>query len=181
MTVHHVPTYLPAGLSLAWITHSWHALAVLGFAAAVVLTAGIAIGYVTAARRKPLRQRAVSTPAPSSRPPAPVAGAAPPQPSSAAVIGQRAALIRGLLTIRGIVEDPQVFDVVDDSLRAAGLTVFDPTGHTKDPRYHRVDHTEPAADPGQDGIIARALSPGHIDDGRVLKPADVVVYRWDPR
>jgi hypothetical protein len=181
MTVHHLPTYLPARLSLSWIVHSWHALAVLGLAAAVVLTAGVGIGYVVAARRKPLPQRVVSTPAPSSGPPTSTPTAAPPQPPSDAVIGQRAALIRGLLTIRGIVEDPQVCDVVDDSLRAAGLTVFDPTGHTKDPRYHRVDHTEPATDPGQDGTIARALSPGHIDAGRVLKPADVVVYRWDPR
>ena len=171
-TPHLVPAYLPAHLSRSWTMHSGHAPLALGIAALIVLAVGVAAGagLNTFLRRNPLPQQVPLASNPS-RPPSTM-----PQHANA-LAGQRAALITGMLTIRGLIDDPQVADVVDDSLRAAGVTVFDPTGHTKDPRYHRVDHTEPATHPGQVDTIARTLTPGYIDSGRVLQPADVVVYR----
>jgi hypothetical protein len=171
-TLHPVPAYLPAHASAFSGMHSGHTPLLLGVAALFVLAVGVAAGagLSTVLRRNPLPQNAPLASNPSHPPGAP-------SQHANALAGQRAALITGMLTIRGLIDDPQVADVVDDSLRTAGVTVFDPTGHTKDPRYHRVDHTEPAAHPGQVDTIARTLTPGYIDDGRVLQPADVVVYQ----
>lgn len=171
-TLHPVPAYLPAHASTFATMHPGHNPIALSLAALIVLAVGVAAGagLSPVLRRKPLPQQARLASNPSHPP------SAMPQHANA-LAGQRAALITGMLTIRGLIDDPQVADVVDDSLRTAGVTVFDPTGHTKDPRYHRVDHTEPATHPGQVGTIARTLTPGYIDGGRVLQPADVVVYR----
>lgn len=171
-TLHPVPAYLPAHASTFATMHFGHNPIVLSLAAFIVLAVGVAagIGLSIVLRRTPLPQNASPVPAPSHQPSVM-------SQHANALAGQRAALITGMLTIRGLIDDPQVADIVDDSLRTADVTVFDPTGHTKDPRYHRVDHTEPAAHPGQVDTIARTLTPGYIDSGRVLQPADVVVYQ----
>lgn len=169
-TLHLAPAYLSTHAPAFAGMNSGHTPLLLGVAALFVLGVGVAagVGISIVLRRTPPPQNAA--PAPSHQPIVM-------SQHANALAGQRAALITGMLTIRGLIDDPQVADVVDDSLRTAGVTVFDPTGHTKDPRYHRVDHTEPATHPGQVDTIARTLSPGYIDGGRVLQPADVVVYR----
>lgn len=167
-TVHLMPTHLPP-LATA---HSGHGAVALASVAFIALAVGVAAGFglSSVVRPKPLVQNRPQTPQIQRTP------TASQHAHTGAAAGQRAALVTGMLTIRGLVEDPQAADVIDESLRTAGVTVFDPTGDTKDPRYHRVRHTEPAPDAGKSGTIARTLAPGYIDAGRVLQPADVVVY-----
>jgi len=171
-TLHAAPAYLPAHLTLSAATTSGHGTFTLVAVALIALTVGAAAGFG-------LRTRLSSKPlvhSPSHIPPAQPPQAPPHHGHPDPAAGQRIALITGMLTVRGLVEDPQAADVIDESLRTAGVTVFDPTGHPKDPRYHRVRHTEPAPDQAKAGTVARTLSPGYIDAGRVLQPADVVVY-----
>lgn len=175
---HSMPTHLPSGISLSWLMHSTHALLALAAAAIIILGLGIATGIIiaTARRRNDQDQNTIAaTPATAGTANKPLDA----RSDSEQPARQRGALVSGMLTIRRLADDPQVVDIVDDSLRAAAVTVFDPTGHTKDPRYHRIDHTVPAATSDQDGTIAHTLAPGYIDAGRVVQPADVVVYRWE--
>jgi GrpE len=109
---------------------------------------------------------------------------APPRPGDstqddAILTGQRAALIDGCLKVLRLLDDPLLADLLDDALAEAGVATFDPIGQVRDPARHRVDHTLPAADPAQDRMIAKTLIPGYLDGGRVLQPAEVVVYKWE--
>jgi hypothetical protein len=171
-TPHPAPAYLQAHLTQLASTPSGHGTFTLVAVALIALAVGTAtgIGVHTMLSPKPLVHNLSHT-LPGQQPQVPPVHG---HPDPAA--GQRTALITAMLTVRGLIEDPQAADVIDESLRTAGVTVFDPTGHPKDPRYHRVRHTEPAPDQGKAGTIARTLSPGYIDAGRVLQPADVVVY-----
>jgi hypothetical protein len=125
--------------------------------AVVLVTAGLVVGVIVGRRRQPAR-----SPQPSTAPPE-----------------QRAAIIKGCLKVRALLDDPLLADMLDESLRDGGVSLFDPTGQPADPARHRIDHTVPAPEPGRHGLIAHTLIPGYSDDGRVLRPADVVVYKWE--
>ncbi len=94
---------------------------------------------------------------------------------------QRSALIQGCVKVRGLLDDDMAVDVLENALRLGGVTTFDATGTPLDPRRHRVNHTVPAPAPQSEGIVARTLTPGYLDNGQVLRPADVAVYKWGPR
>jgi molecular chaperone GrpE (heat shock protein) len=87
---------------------------------------------------------------------------------------QGGALVGGCLKVGGLFDDALLADVLDGTLRRGAVTVFDPTRRPMDPARHRVHHTVA----GADRVIARTLIPGYLDDGRILRPAEVVVYKW---
>ena len=97
---------------------------------------------------------------------------------TAALESQRQALISGCMKVVGLLDDDIVTDALDEALRRAGVTIFDATGMALDPTRHRVDHTLAAPNPDSDGIVAETLTAGYIDNNRVLRPADVAVYKW---
>lgn len=90
-------------------------------------------------------------------------------------------MITGCVTASGMLDDDITANVLEDALRQGGVTVFDATGQRLDPDRHHVDHTSPAPDPNSDDIIADTITPGYLDNNRVLRPAQVVVYRWAQR
>jgi hypothetical protein len=99
-----------------------------------------------------------------------------------ALIAQREALIAGCVKVRGLLDDDIAADVLNDAMRRAGVTVSGATpGTPKDPRRHFIHHTVPAPDPQSDGLVQETLAPGWSDNDKVLRPADVVVYKWAPR
>jgi molecular chaperone GrpE (heat shock protein) len=49
---------------------------------------------------------------------------------------------------------------------------------TLDRAIHRLAQTEPTTDASQDGVIAKVLRCGYRWRGRILRPADVVAYRY---
>ncbi|MGK8558147.1 nucleotide exchange factor GrpE [Nocardia gipuzkoensis] len=136
----------------------------------LLLAGGLALGYrfaETAARPTPMR-------------PSEAGGTGATSPSDDSVGEQRAALIAGCLRLRGLLDDQVCIGVVEDTLAASGVEQFDPTGHRLDPSRHRIIATVAAPDAADDGVIARINAPGYVDAGRVLQPADVVVYKWSP-
>ncbi|OBI84436.1 hypothetical protein A9X00_03315 [Mycobacterium sp. 1245805.9] len=92
---------------------------------------------------------------------------------------QRDALVGGCVKVRGLLDDEVLSDVLDDALRRGGVTVFDATGARMDRSRHHVNHTVAAPDPSADGIVAHTQAPGYLDNGRVLRPAEVVVFKWN--
>ena len=104
---------------------------------------------------------------------------APVGPAGAVTVSvQRAALIDGVVKVCGLLDDDIAADVLNDAMRRGGVTTFEATGMRVDPKRHRVERTIPAPRPENDGIVAETLAPGYFDNGRVLRPADVVVYQW---
>ncbi|OBG29598.1 nucleotide exchange factor GrpE [Mycobacterium sp. 852002-51057_SCH5723018] len=132
-------------------------LSLLAFAALLLVAAGVLIGLIV---RRVVRR--------SQEQPVP------------AIAEHRGTLVSGCVKVRGLLDDPLLADVLDEALRDAGVSVFDPTGQFKDSARHRVDHTLPAPEPADDGLVARTLTPGYLDGDRLLAPAEVVVYKWVP-
>lgn len=143
--------------------------------AVLVLILGVWLGRAT--KRRP-------RPAPA-HPPPPAPPIPPPQapiPGDRAVLdrlaAQRAALIAGCVQARGLLDDQVLTDVLDDALRNGGVQIVDPTGYRANPAEHRTAGTDPAPAPDRDGIVSRTVRPGFIDAGRVVRAADVVVFKW---
>jgi GrpE len=148
----------------------WTATLVLLGGFAVLIFAAGAVAAPVLGRRVPIR----ATP----HPPPPPPGRPEDRSEFKILAAQRKALVGGSVKLRGLLEDQLLTNVLDDALRQGGVSVFEATGDPIDPARHRVAHTVPAPDPGADGVIAETLAPGYADDGRIVRPADVVVYRW---
>lgn len=95
-----------------------------------------------------------------------------------ALTSQRDALLAGIAQLRGLLDDDLAADLLNDAMRRGGVSIVDPTGMRVDPSRHRVDHTVAAPDPDSDGVIAQTLTPCYLDGTKVLRAADVVVYKW---
>lgn len=153
----------------------------LGIGACNFVALGAAAAIVIARRLPPIgtRRQIVYPPAPPAPPPPQLS--TPTAPSDNVLSAQRSALVQGCVEVRGLVDDDMAADVLENALRLGGVTTFDPSGTPLDPRRHRVSHVLPAPAPQSDGIVARTLTPGYVDNGTVLQPAEVVVYRWGAR
>jgi len=158
---------------IAWIP----TLLLAGVCAVLVFAAGIAVARAFAGRPS-----APGGPPPQPAqppPPSPMAPAPGPDPAALrALAEQRDALIAGSVKVRGLLDDQLLTDELDNALRRGGVTVFDPTGAPMDRSRFRVSRTVPAPDPSADGVVAQTLAPGYLDNGRLLRPAEVVVYSW---
>lgn len=146
--------------------HWGYTLSLVGILGLLVLLLGIVIGarIGRAKTRQP-----VSAPPP---PPYPDL-----RPDLEAIKAQRAALVSGCLKVRGLLEDQVLTGVLDDALGRGGIQIIDPTGARVDSNQHRIAGTDPAPTQAQDGVISRTLIPGFFDAGRVVRAADVVVYK----
>lgn len=72
---------------------------------------------------------------------------------------------------------------VHELLHDAGVTPLRPApGDTFDVHVHTAAGSVPTEDPIEDGTVVGVRRPGLIrDDGRLIRPAEVLVYRFDPR
>jgi molecular chaperone GrpE len=61
-----------------------------------------------------------------------------------------------------------------EMLRRAGVEAYDPTGEKFDPTWHEALSTRPAEDEPS-GVVVETLDKGYRLDGRVIRPARVVV------
>ncbi|MGH7713179.1 MAG: nucleotide exchange factor GrpE [Gemmatimonadaceae bacterium] len=64
------------------------------------------------------------------------------------------------------------------SLAGHGLEVIDPLDHPFDPALHEAVQTEPALSPEDDHMVGRVFQRGYVFNGRLLRPARVVVKQW---
>ena len=63
-------------------------------------------------------------------------------------------------------------------LEAIGLTRVDQAGVPIDPKLHEAVTTAPADDPGGDDTVGAVLQPGYRLAGTLIRPARVVVLKW---
>ncbi len=64
------------------------------------------------------------------------------------------------------------------SLAGHGLEIIDPVDHPFDPAVHEAVQTEPALSPEDDHMVSRVFQRGYVFNGRLLRPARVVVKQW---
>ena len=64
------------------------------------------------------------------------------------------------------------------SLAGHGLEVINPVDQPFDPAVHEAVHSEPALSPEDDHMVSRVFQPGYVFNGRLLRPARVVVKQW---
>lgn len=64
------------------------------------------------------------------------------------------------------------------SLSGHGLEVINPVDHPFDPAVHEAVQSEPALSPEDDHMVSRVFQPGYLFNGRLLRPARVVVKQW---
>lgn len=67
---------------------------------------------------------------------------------------------------------------LDKALTAAGLETIVPREEKFDPAFHEAVATEPAASPDVDDMVATVFQPGYVFKGQLLRPARVVVRKW---
>jgi molecular chaperone GrpE len=61
------------------------------------------------------------------------------------------------------------------TLARAGLEAYDPTGEKFDPSWHEAVSTQPGGEGQEPGHVLETIDRGYRIDGRVLRPARVVV------
>jgi len=64
------------------------------------------------------------------------------------------------------------------SLAGHGLEVVDPLDQPFDPAQHEAVQTEPALSPEDDHMVGRVFQRGYTMNGRLLRPARVMVKQW---
>lgn len=66
------------------------------------------------------------------------------------------------------------------ALTDAGMEAIDPIGERFDPNEHEGLFTEQTDDPEQDELVARVVATGYRFGDRLLRPARVGVFQYDP-
>jgi len=192
-------SYQPGAISLFWPV----------VVTVLVGLFGLVVGRLTARRAEPTQPRPADhgTPVPvySAGPPAYPAPypAAPPPPAEPATpeppvsakpqVPQgnppmtsppRAAagvddLARKYLQLVDTANSPALYQEAVNTLRAAGLTLIDPVGRQFDPAMHVAVGRRATTDPRSHNVVAETVRPGCYGEGRVVREAEVVVYRTD--
>jgi molecular chaperone GrpE len=65
------------------------------------------------------------------------------------------------------------------TLAGAGLEVVNPLGEQFDPGVHEAVSTVAADGPEQENSISAVFQPGYRFKGQLLRPARVVVRKWN--
>ncbi len=68
---------------------------------------------------------------------------------------------------------------LNKTLTDAGMEIVDPVGERFDPNYHEALLVAPTDDPEQDGIVSQVILVGYRLGDRLLRPAQVQVYRYE--
>jgi molecular chaperone GrpE len=66
------------------------------------------------------------------------------------------------------------------TLAGHGLEIVNPAGQPFDPAVHEAVSTSSAAAPEEDHLVAEVFQVGYVFNGKLLRPARVVVKQWAP-
>lgn len=125
--------------------------------AAVVI--GVALGYLIRSSRSPKPADA---------------------PASGVLGGSESELVSAVIDVRDRVDNKALADRLGAGLASAGWVTLDPVDERFDPALQNAVDREPAPSPDLDGKVAAVERVGYRDrSGTVLRPPDVVVYRYD--
>jgi len=102
-------------------------------------------------------------------------------PTATGSDSDRLALVHALVELGDLVTSDALRTTIAERLAAAGVVpVWVDAGTRFDPTTHRGVQAEPATSPIQDGIVASCDRVGWSDRGTLMRPPEVVVYRWEP-
>lgn len=90
---------------------------------------------------------------------------------------ERGRLIDLLLYAADRVSSPAAAERVDDGLRQLGIESLRPDGEVFDPAHHEASASVDTDDAGRHGRVAETETPGYSDNGRLVRPPIVTVYR----
>jgi hypothetical protein len=92
----------------------------------------------------------------------------------------RDALVQQYIDLRDQVGSAALQAQMADALAAVGVTAIEPApGEPFDrTRHQAVDHV-PTDDPARHRTVASVERPGYLDGERIIRPAQVVVFRHD--
>ncbi len=68
-----------------------------------------------------------------------------------------------------------IIEKLQKSLYESGFSLIDPQNQNFDPRYHHIAYTQKVDDDTLKGKVIKVLSKGYMQNGKVIKPAVVVV------
>ena len=153
---------------------------------------GLVVGRLTARRAEPTGPPAYPAspppppapvsyePPPAAKPQVPQSGprVAPPSPPPSGGLGVDE-LARKYLQLVDTANSAAIYQEAVNALRSAGLTVVDPVGQQFDPSIHVAVGRRATGDPRSHNVVAETIRVGCYGDGRVVREAEVVVYRTD--
>lgn len=94
---------------------------------------------------------------------------------------EREVLVRALIDVGDLVTSAAVRGQITHRLADVGVeTLGADVGEPFDPDRHRGVQSTPAPARELDGTVAECDRTGWTDRGRVLRPPEVVVHRWEP-
>ncbi|MDP8023529.1 MAG: nucleotide exchange factor GrpE [Nitrososphaeria archaeon] len=68
-----------------------------------------------------------------------------------------------------------IIEKLQKSLSDSGFLLIDPLNQNFDPRYHHIAYTQKVENDALKGKVIKVLSKGYMQNGKVIKPAVVVV------
>jgi GrpE len=92
----------------------------------------------------------------------------------------RATLVRGCIELRDYVRDDDTRQELAHLLGSVGVIEYDGAGEAFDASRHRALDTLPTDDATRHDVVAETVRVGYDDRGRVLRRAEVIVYRHPP-
>jgi hypothetical protein len=129
------------------------------------------------------------SPAPTPAPPAPApavpaapapAPAAPADEAGGRASDDRDALVQQYIDLRDQVGSAALQEQMAEALARVGVTVVEPApGDAFDRDRHQAVDAVPTDDPALHRTIASIERPGYLDGDRLIRPAQVVVHRYD--
>jgi hypothetical protein len=144
----------------------------------LLVAGGAGAGYLLKRRATPTLPADPPAPEEHPAPPPPTVPLSSPDSADQEAAGQRGALIAGCLELRDILDDLVSIRMLDKALAAGGVQRFDETGTKIDSTRHRVTGTVAASTADDDRVIARTSTEGYLDAGAVIRPAEVVIFKW---
>ncbi len=161
---------------------------------------GLGVGRLTAPRAAPARRgpadhsaavhSAVAPPRFTPPPPAAPVTREPPAPSTLQVpqadprltsppTAGIDELARKYLRLVDTANSPALYQEAVNALQSAGLTLIDPAGKPFDPAVHVAVGRRATTDPRSHNVVAETIRHGCYGEGRVMREAEVIVYRTD--
>ncbi|MDQ4144540.1 MAG: nucleotide exchange factor GrpE [Actinomycetota bacterium] len=146
----------------------------------LIFGVGMATGWVLKRTNKmDNRPEIAASPPPPSPPPAlpSAASLATGCEPESTLISQRRTLVDACIEVRDLVPSASLRSRLGRALAAAGVSEIDPSGTRFDANLHRAVETLETDDASLDDVVASVVRRGYRDDGRILRPPDVSVYR----
>lgn len=139
----------------------------------VLVVVAVVIALVAGRSRRGAPAAVATAPAPAS-PPAPAAVTA----TDERATRERDRLVQVLIDVGDQLDSVALAAWVTQALAEVGVAEVVVDGQRFDPSRHQAVEHVATTDPAADGFVARTSTRGFVDRGRVVRPPQVLVYRY---